>query len=117
MITICATLNEGQVQCTYHVMHAHVCGRHRANFDDNGFNSFRGIACEGHTHARTQMSSMSEFGGLRKHNMTQHALYNSLGLGSATLLELAFLGESDLNLPWENFLLGQNVKTKNTRRG
>ena len=32
---------------------------------------------------------------------TQHALYNELGFGSATPLQLAFLGESDPNLPWE----------------
>ena len=36
---------------------------------------------------------MSQFGGLRKREQTQHALYNELGLGSATQLQLAFLGE------------------------
>ena len=30
---------------------------------------------------------------------TQHALYNELELGSATLLQLAFLGESNLKFP------------------
>ena len=39
--------------------------------------------------------------GLWKHKKTQHALYNILGLGSATLLQLAFIGESDPNFPWE----------------
>ena len=41
---------------------------------------------------------MSEFGGLRKHE--KHAVYNWLALGNATLLQLAFLGESDLTFPW-----------------
>ena len=31
-----------------------------------------------------------------------------LGLGSATLLQLAFLGENDPNFPWEKFPLGQH---------
>ena len=48
---------------------------------------------------------MPEFGGLRKHKKTQYALYNSLGLGSTTLLQLAFLGERDLNYAWEEFPL------------
>ena len=30
-------------------MHSHVRGSHRANIDDNNFNSFRGIPCEGQT--------------------------------------------------------------------
>ena len=28
-------------------MHSHVLGSHRAKFEDDDFNSFRGIACEG----------------------------------------------------------------------
>ena len=42
---------------------------------------------------------MSEFRGLRKDEKTQHALYHQLRLGSPTLLQLAFLGEGDLNFP------------------
>ena len=59
---------------------------------------------------------MSEFGGLWKHKKTQHALYNSLGLGSVTLLQVAVLGESNQNFQWEKFPLGeqrvQNTSTK-----
>ena len=29
------------------------CLRHRAQFDDDDCNNFRGIACEGHTHPLT----------------------------------------------------------------
>ena len=50
---------------------------------------------------------MSEFGGLWKHEKTQHALYNELGLGSATLLQLAFLLESDPNFRWQKCPLVQ----------
>ena len=50
---------------------------------------------------------MSEFRGLWKHQKTQHALYNCLGLGSTTLLQLAFLGKSDPNFPWEQLPLRQ----------
>ena len=36
------------------MMHAHIRGSNRAKFDDDDdFNSFRGIACEGHTHRQT----------------------------------------------------------------
>ena len=45
---------------------------------------------------------MPEFGGLWKHEKTQHTLYVYLGLGRATLLLVAFLGESDPNFPSEN---------------
>ena len=41
---------------------------------------------------------MSEFGGLWKHEKTQHALY-ILGLGNTTLLQLALLGESEPKFP------------------
>ena len=34
-------------------MHCHVWGSYHAKFDDDVFNSFRGIACEGHIHTRT----------------------------------------------------------------
>ena len=34
-------------------MHSYVRGSPRAKFDVGDFNSFRGIACEGHTYART----------------------------------------------------------------
>ena len=47
---MCVTLNEGQGQYNWHVMHAHVQGSHLAKFDDVDLNSFQGIACEGHTH-------------------------------------------------------------------
>ena len=42
--------------------------------------------------------------------------FNYLLLGSATLLQLAFLGESDANFTWKTFALGhknrQNTNTK-----
>ena len=57
---------------------------------------------------------------VRKHEKTQHALHMELGLGSATLLQLAFLDENDPNLPWEKFPLGQqsvqNIKYKKTKK-
>ena len=34
-------------------MHSHVWGSHRAKFDDDDFNNFGGIACEGQTHTHT----------------------------------------------------------------
>ena len=34
-------------------MHSHVRGSHRAKFDDDDFNSFRGIACEGRADRHT----------------------------------------------------------------
>ena len=49
---------------------------------------------------------MSEFGELRKHEKTQHALYNYKGLGSGTLLQLAFFDESDRNFTWEKIPIG-----------
>ena len=43
-------------------MHYYVSGSHRAKFDDDDFNSFRGIACERqthtHTHTHTRLSSL-----------------------------------------------------------
>ena len=62
-------------------------------------------------HVRTLkiMWSMSEFGGLWKHEKTQHARYNDLRFGSATLLQLAFLRESDPNFPWEKSYWDSNV--------
>ena len=50
---------------------------------------------------------MSEFGGLWIHERTQHALYNKLGLGSATLSQLTFLGESDRIFNGKKIALGQ----------
>ena len=50
---------------------------------------------------------MSVFGGLQKHKNTHHARYKYLGLGSTTLLQLAFLGESNPNFP-----LGQSKQKK-----
>ena len=35
-------------------MHYHVWGGHHAKFDDDDFNTFRGIACEGQTHRKKQ---------------------------------------------------------------
>ena len=60
---------------------------------------------------------MSEYGGLRKHEKTQHATLRLIRLGSAArLLPPAFLRESDPNFPWETFPLGQqsvqNTKNK-----
>ena len=43
------TLDEGQGQYNYHLMHSHVWGSHRAKFDDDCFNRVGGIASEGHT--------------------------------------------------------------------
>ena len=57
---------------------------------------------------------MSEFSGLLKHEKTQHALYNELEFGSATLLQLASLGESDLKFPWEIFSIGTTKCIKKT---
>ena len=43
--------------------------------------------------------------------------FNYSGLGSATLLHLAFLAESDPNFPLEKFLLGQqSVKKKKKKK-
>ena len=39
-------------------MHSHIWGRHRAKFDDDDFNSFRGIACEGHKHTHRHRHSL-----------------------------------------------------------
>ena len=50
MIKICVILNEGQGQYNEHMMHSRVWGSHCANIDDDDFNSFREIACEGQTH-------------------------------------------------------------------
>ena len=59
---------------------------------------------------------MSEFGGLWKHEKTQRALYNSFGLGSATLLQLAFLGEGDPNFHGRNSHWDNKVyKIQNTK--
>ena len=35
-------------------MHAHARGSNHAKFDDNVFNNFQGIACDGHTQTRTR---------------------------------------------------------------
>ena len=59
-------------------MHSHVRGCHRAKFDDNDFNSFRRIACEGHTH-RDGLVYVNFFQILKtlktKKNTTQHDHY------------------------------------------
>ena len=39
-------------------MHSHVCGSHCAKFDDDDFNSFQGIACEGQSRHSDLRSSM-----------------------------------------------------------
>ena len=49
-----------------------------------------------------------------KHEKTKHAVYNELGSGSATLLHLAFLRESDPTFPWDKFTLGQQ-SVQNTK--
>ena len=41
---------------------------------------------------------------------------NELLLGSVTLLQLAFLGESDPNFPWDKFPLGQQSVKKNLKK-
>ena len=43
---------------------------------------------------------------------TQHALYDSFVLGRATLLQLAFLTESNANFPWEKFPLWTTTCTQ-----
>ena len=53
-VKICMTLNEGQGQYSWHVMHSHVWGSHCDKLDGNDFNSFRGIGCEGQTHTNRQ---------------------------------------------------------------
>ena len=40
-------------------MHYHVWGSCHAKFDDDGFNTFRRIACEGHTHTDRQTLASS----------------------------------------------------------
>ena len=52
MIKICATWKEGQGQYNENVMDYHAGGSHHAKFDDDDFNSFRGITSEGQTHRR-----------------------------------------------------------------
>ena len=42
-------------------MHYHVWGSHRAKFDDDHFNSFRGITCEAGTHKHRQ-TRQTDFG-------------------------------------------------------
>ena len=44
------TLNEGQSQSNYDVMHYHVSGIYHAKFGHDDVNSFRGIASDGPTH-------------------------------------------------------------------
>ena len=39
-----------------------------------------------------------------------------LGLGGATVLQLAFLGEGDPNFPWEKFPLGQQSVKKELKK-
>ena len=53
MIKLCMTLNEGQGQYNEHEMHSHVWASSCAKFDDDDFNIFWGIACEGNTHKQT----------------------------------------------------------------
>ena len=53
---------------------------------------------------------MLEFGGLWKHEKTQHALYNYLGMDSVTLLQMAFLVVSNHG---KQFSLGQQNVQKN----
>ena len=62
---------------------------------------------------------MSEFGGLweQKPRQDQHALYNELVLGSATLLQLTFLGKSDPKFSREKLSIGTRKKVfKNTKK-
>ena len=55
---------------------------------------------------------MSEFGGVWKHEKTQHALFNYLGLGSATLLQLAFLWGKRPEFPMGEIPIGTTKCTK-----
>ena len=52
-----------------------------------------------------------DYGNVKKPRMH----FNYLGLGSATLLQLAFLGEGDPHFPWEKFPLGQQ-RVQNTKK-
>ena len=56
--------------------------------------------------------SMSECGELWKHEKTKHALYNQSG--SVTLLQLAFLGDSD---PLGQQSVQNTTTTTTTKRG
>ena len=41
-------------------MHAHVQSSNRAMIDDDNFNSFWGIASEGHTHRQTEVHKQTQ---------------------------------------------------------
>ena len=58
-------------------MHSHVSGSQRAKFYDDDFNSFRGIACEGHTRTHTQTRGRQSYFVLRTH-LTFHMLFIAL---------------------------------------
>ena len=75
MIYICMTL-----------LHYHVWDSHRAKFDDDGFNSFRGIASEGHTDTDTH-----GLGSTLKFAMSLTALETNRKHQSPYLLEVAMI--------------------------
>ena len=57
---------------------------------------------------------MSEFGGLRKHKKTQHALNNYCGVARLCCSWLS-LGKSDPNFPWEIPIGTTKRKKKNEK--
>ena len=58
---------------------------------------------------------MSEFGGLWKHEKTQHAFLLVRGVGSATLLQLAFLREKRPGFPMGEIPIG-TIKCKKEKK-
>ena len=52
-------------------MHSHVWGSYHAKFDDDDFNSFRRIACEGHTHTQVQCWAVQKIWNLRIWTITE----------------------------------------------
>ena len=71
MTKISVTLNEGQGRYNQHVMHYHVWRSHCPKFDDDDFNNFGGIACEGQTHRQTQTHTHRDLGHLNENLQTK----------------------------------------------
>ena len=76
-------------------MHSHDWGSHRVNFDDDDFNSFRGITCDGQTHTQADTvssilltfqslihtnASGGDYGGELKFVWTEYLEHNSVFL-------------------------------------
>ena len=56
-------------------MHYHIWGSYHAKFGDDDFNSFLGIAGEGHTHRQTLASSILNF-----FNFENNKKYKQIGM-------------------------------------